>query len=63
MSPSGGFINGLYKVVAGQFGDVELMFEVQGSVGEFPVSFGSLRDPWLPSFIVHGSKGLADNRV
>ena len=56
-------MKGLYKVVAGQFGDIEWMFEVQGSIGEFPVSFGGSRDPWLPSFIIHGSKGLADNRI
>ena len=49
----------LYLVMAGQFGHIEAVFKVQGSVDEFPIHFGSLGNPGLAVFIIHGKIGRA----
>ena len=49
--------------MAGWFGNVEAVFEIQGVVNEFPVSHYSLGNPGLTSFVVHGGKSFSDNWV
>ena len=49
--------------MAGQFGDVEAMFEVQSIVNELPILFGSSGNPGFSYHIIHGSKSFSDNRV
>ena len=59
MSSSRRLMKRLYLVMAGQFGHIEAVLKVQGSVDEFPIHFGSLGNPGLAVFIIHGSKGLS----
>ena len=49
--------------MAGWFGNVEVMLEVQGSISEFPVSLGCSRNPGFSGFIIHGGKGFDYYRV
>ena len=45
MSPGGGSMEGFNKIMAGGFGNIEPVFEVQGSVRIFPIFLGGSRDP------------------
>ena len=63
MSPGRGLMEGLYYVMAGQFWDIESIFEIEVSMFIYPVLFVGSWEPRFSSFIVHSSKGFADNRV
>ena len=63
MSPSQGFMKRFYQVVMGQFWDIESIFEIEVSMFIYPVLFVGSWEPRFSSFIVHSSKGFADNRV
>ena len=56
-------MEGFYKIVAGQFGNVEAVFKVYGPVDEFPISSGSSGNPRLSCFIIHNREGLGYNQV
>ena len=63
MSPGRGLMEGLYYVMAGQFWDIESIFEIEVPMLKYPVFLVGPRKPGFSSFIVHGSKAFADNRV
>ena len=49
--------------MAGRFGNVEAVFEVQCIVNEFPISHHSLGNPGLAAVVVHGGEGFSDDWV
>ena len=50
-------------VMAGQFWDIESIFEIEVPMLKYPVFLVGPQKPGFSSFIVHGSKGFADNGV
>ena len=63
MSPGRGFMESFYYVMAGQFGDIEPIFEIEMSVLIYPVLFVGSWKPGFSSFIIHGGKGFTNNRI
>ena len=63
VSPSRGFMEGLYQVMASWFRDIEPIFEIDVSMLIYPVLFIGTWKPRFSSFFIHGGKGFADNTV
>ena len=63
MSPSRGFVKAFHQFIAGSFRDTESIFEIEVSMLVYPVLLVHSWEPRFPGFIIHGSKGFANNGV
>ena len=54
MSSSREFMEGFYQIVVGQFWNIELVFEIQGSIDKFPIHLGGSGNPGFSFFVIHG---------